>query len=305
MGLSAEQIALRKRGIGSSDIAAILGEDPFKSQLDVWLDKTGRIEPDESEFADLGNALEPVIADRFSKKNNLKLRRCGTKVHDEVPYAIASPDRRVVGVRHLVELKNVGWRMAMRWNVTRDVVEAPEYVLAQGHWQCMVYGMEGFWIAAIIGGRDWYQQHFEFDPDFASDLLEVAGEFWRNHVEKDVQPPPDASDRARKLLQRMHPDGGLGKLEPTPEIEQLAKDYARARALEGEWKRKKDQKRQHVEGAPRRPRRVGRRLGPRHVEALKGQNGVVKDRQGTRGRQGTDREAHKRSFPLTAGGGRR
>ncbi len=33
---------VRKNGIGSSDAAAAVGLNPYKSQLELWLEKTGR-----------------------------------------------------------------------------------------------------------------------------------------------------------------------------------------------------------------------------------------------------------------------
>ena len=37
-----EWLAVRKQGIGSSDAAAAVGLNPYKSQLELWLEKTGR-----------------------------------------------------------------------------------------------------------------------------------------------------------------------------------------------------------------------------------------------------------------------
>ncbi|WP_410960483.1 YqaJ viral recombinase family protein, partial [Salmonella sp. SAL4361] len=37
-------LAGRKKGIGGSDVAAILGFSPYKSPYQLWLDKTGRSE---------------------------------------------------------------------------------------------------------------------------------------------------------------------------------------------------------------------------------------------------------------------
>lgn len=47
----------RRRYIGGSDMAAILGVDPWKTQVDLWLEKTGRLvdEPLTSKAAELGN----------------------------------------------------------------------------------------------------------------------------------------------------------------------------------------------------------------------------------------------------------
>ena len=35
-------LAVRRQGIGSSDAAAAVGLTPYKSQLELWLEKTGR-----------------------------------------------------------------------------------------------------------------------------------------------------------------------------------------------------------------------------------------------------------------------
>lgn len=37
-----EWLGVRKQGIGSSDAAAAVGLNPYKSQLELWLEKTGR-----------------------------------------------------------------------------------------------------------------------------------------------------------------------------------------------------------------------------------------------------------------------
>jgi len=62
-----EWLEVRKQGIGSSDAAAAVGLNPYKSQLELWLEKTGRdtglpkTDPDDEESAMYwGNVLEPM-----------------------------------------------------------------------------------------------------------------------------------------------------------------------------------------------------------------------------------------------------
>jgi predicted phage-related endonuclease len=38
-----EWLVLRRKGIGGSDVSAILGINPWKTAMDVWLEKTGEI----------------------------------------------------------------------------------------------------------------------------------------------------------------------------------------------------------------------------------------------------------------------
>ncbi len=74
-------LAVRKQGIGSSDAGAAVGLNPYKSQLELWLEKTGRdttlpkADPhDEESPMYWGNVLEPVVAWHYSKRTKT---RCG------------------------------------------------------------------------------------------------------------------------------------------------------------------------------------------------------------------------------------
>jgi len=62
-------LSVRKTGIGSSDAAAAIGLSPHKSQLELWLEKTGRDEglskPDPKDTTApvyWGSLLEPIVA---------------------------------------------------------------------------------------------------------------------------------------------------------------------------------------------------------------------------------------------------
>lgn len=69
-------LAVRKQGIGSSDAAAAVGLNPYKSQLELWLEKTGRDSSlpkldhnDEESPAYWGNILEPIVATHYTKRS--------------------------------------------------------------------------------------------------------------------------------------------------------------------------------------------------------------------------------------------
>jgi len=52
----------RRDGLGGSDMAAILGEDPYKGAIDVWLSKVEGMESKvDRERTEVGNLLEPVV----------------------------------------------------------------------------------------------------------------------------------------------------------------------------------------------------------------------------------------------------
>ena len=61
----------RRHGIGGSDAAVIMGVSPWKSLMDLWLEKTGQyVEDIDSESMYWGRVLEDVIAKEFAIRNN-------------------------------------------------------------------------------------------------------------------------------------------------------------------------------------------------------------------------------------------
>lgn len=75
-------LQIRKQGISSSDAAAAVGLNPYKSQLEMWLEKTGRdagmpkADPhDEESPMYWGNILEPIVAWHYSKRTKQRVRR--------------------------------------------------------------------------------------------------------------------------------------------------------------------------------------------------------------------------------------
>ena len=57
----------RRSGIGGSDAAAVMGLNPWKSPLDVYLDKTGQLmESPDNPALYWGRVLEEVVAREYS-----------------------------------------------------------------------------------------------------------------------------------------------------------------------------------------------------------------------------------------------
>lgn len=68
-------LAERRKGIGGSDIATILGLNKWKSPLQLFLEKTGKVQAEDlsdKEVIYWGNVLEDVVAKEFEKKNREK-----------------------------------------------------------------------------------------------------------------------------------------------------------------------------------------------------------------------------------------
>ena len=72
-----EWLAYRRRGIGGSDVAAILGISPFRTARDLYDDKLNiaSAADDAGNWValEMGHLLEPLVAQIFAKKTGLEV----------------------------------------------------------------------------------------------------------------------------------------------------------------------------------------------------------------------------------------
>ena len=69
---------LRMQGIGGSDVAVIMGYNPWKKPYELYCEKVGLIEPEDlsdNEAVEWGVELEPIVAKKFSENTRKKLKR--------------------------------------------------------------------------------------------------------------------------------------------------------------------------------------------------------------------------------------
>lgn len=201
-------LAERRKGVGSSDAAAVLGFSPYKTAYEVFLEKTGRL-PDapESEAMRWGTLLEDVIAAAYSERTGEALRPLPLLHSERWPWMLASVDR-VTDSGKVVEIKNVGWRMQGEWG-EEDTDKVPAHYLIQLMHQLAVTGRERGDLVALIGGQDLRVYSFERNDKLIERMAHAEGEFWRL-VETGVQPDPDfAHATTPALLDALHRPGEL------------------------------------------------------------------------------------------------
>ena len=202
-------LAVRKLGIGSSDAAAAVGLNPYKSQLELWMEKTGRDESlpkldpqDEESPAYWGNILEPIVAAHYTRRTGNRVRRINAVLqHPEHPWMLANIDREVMGAAdvQLLECKTAGIQGARLW---RDGV--PEYVQLQVQHQLAVTGKQAADVAVLLGGQELQVFRIDRDDELIDKLIALEREFW-GYVERDQQPPADGSDSADAALRTLYP----------------------------------------------------------------------------------------------------
>jgi putative phage-type endonuclease len=223
------QLATRTRGLGSSDIAAVAGLNPWRAPIDVWKVKTRRASPEANPQTELGHVLEDAIGRLAAKELGLAGIEPNTETyfHEHEDFALATPDFWVLPHRKSeLEVKNVGYLVQHHW----EHGELPPYVRAQVQWQLEVLKLPCAYVGALLGGRDLRTYRVEYDPIFATELLEIGARFWHDHVVKDVPPPIDGSESARRYLEERFPSHAADLKPATKEIEEATAALRAARA---------------------------------------------------------------------------
>lgn len=203
----------RKKGIGGSDVAAILGLSPYKSPYQLWLDKTGRSEKKDSqnESAHFGNLLEDVVAKEFSRRTGMKVQRVKDQLSLESQgdsWAIGNIDRAIINpeISGNVRLKEgvLTTDMILECKTASEYMSKlfgedgsdhiPDYYLTQCLWYLKLTGAKVCYLAALIGGNKFRMYRIERDEDLIESIFKQVKAFWFNHVVADVPPDPTCFD---------------------------------------------------------------------------------------------------------------
>ena len=229
-------LAVRKQGIGSSDAAAAVGLNPYKSQLELWLEKTGRdtslakLDPlDEESPAYWGNILEPIVATHYTRRTGHRVRRINAVLQHpdpKLPWMLANIDREVIGADdvQILECKTAGINGARLWKEG-----VPEYVQLQVMHQLAVTGKQAADVAVLLGGQHLEIHRIERDESMIARLVDLERLFW-DYVVSDTPPPADGTASAEAALRCLYPEDNGQTLDFSQHTE-LASTYLELKAI--------------------------------------------------------------------------
>jgi putative phage-type endonuclease len=224
-----QNLISRSQGIGGSDIGAILGLSPYRSAVDVWLEKVGRQGPhNDAVHLRYGHHLEPFVAQEYERVTGHKTHEYPeTLRHPEHPHLYAHVDRLVsvdgepvtdasgrLTAKTLLECKTASAFTASSWGA-EWTDEVPPAYLAQCVWYMELSGCEEGHLAVLLGNSDFRVYRVQQDRELAAFLIDRALRFWDEHVVKRVAPVPTT----RKEVDQLYPAHQKGmELEADPEL---------------------------------------------------------------------------------------
>lgn len=206
----------RTKFIGGSDIGAILGISPWKTAVDLWLDK---IQPPKENGGNAaakrrGSRLEPYIADMIESEHGMPIARRNERYIDpEVSFFACEIDAENTAGEN-VEIKTVHPFKAKEWGA-EDTDALPIHYVAQTQWGLGITGRDKCHVFALIGD-DLRRYLVERDDETITAMRERAAAFWTTYVLAKLRPPIDyAHSRAQEALRRLYPGTDGSVIEAT------------------------------------------------------------------------------------------
>ena len=235
-----EWLRWRTKGIGGSDVSVIAGVNPFRSIFQLWLEKTGQVEPEETENDNthFGNVLEPVVKREFSKRTGLKVRAKRALLQsEEYPFMLADLDGVVYenGKMNLFEAKTASAYKQEIWE--KGVPE--EYILQVQHYMA-VTGAEKTYLAALVGGNRFYWKVVRRDEQKIAEIIALEKVFWEENVLAGKEPVPDGSGATTDFLNEKYVSSNGNTILLPEEALGLCRQYEELSGQLSELQEKKD-----------------------------------------------------------------
>jgi putative phage-type endonuclease len=193
----------RTKGVGASDIATIMGINPYKTPLELWAEKTGKIErsTEMSDAAFMGLELEDDLLRLFTRKTGIdcfedqKLYQ-----HDEDEIALCTPDGYYMEGELRVPLQlKTSTENSKKWKEEG----LPLWVVCQVMWEMYVLDAPKSVVFPYLAGNAAKAEpiELEYEHDFLTACKSQVDQFWKLIVE-DRQ--PEATENDVRTLHRIY-----------------------------------------------------------------------------------------------------
>lgn len=236
--LTEDQRKGRMKGLGSSDMPAIFGEDPFRSSWDVWAEKTGLVKGFEGNDATRrGNYLEAGILDFAEETLQQPIERNVTLLDPDGGPLAANLDGLCRAMDANIEAKSVAGEIdpdewGPEWT---DII--PNRVIIQTHVAMICGKLSISYIPVVLPVFKRFEFRMyvvKFIPELAAEIRRRAAHFWNEHVLKNI--PPEDVIGSLEVLKKIRRESGV-----TATVEDsLVVDWEAAKADERAAKDRKE-----------------------------------------------------------------
>jgi len=226
--------ANRTKYLGGSDIGAILGFSKYRTALDVWLEKTGRIVNKVDNLpVRFGSFAESFVASEYATQTGYDLVHSEEGVsHPTYPFMVGHIDRFVFNsslgspvdsedlfnsdgscaATHLLECKTASPFNQSDWG-DLGTDEVPMSYLVQCLWYLAITNLERCDVAVLFGNSDFRIYEVYRDKELEDLIISKAAAFWNDYVQADT-PPPAQCETDYQILFKKEVSGKAIEADP-------------------------------------------------------------------------------------------
>lgn len=208
-----EWLQHREQGIGSSEVATILGLNPWETPYQLWRRKKGLDKGKSETFAmKAGHYLEDAVSMFWHDETGRDIikRSAGDwlMVNTEKPFMRVSPDRTywLSGMPHNNANKGILECKTTQMRVDPD--DLPKYWFCQVQYQLGVAEYEQGSLAWLSQGREFGYKDISLVPDFFAWICEEVTKFWIDNVQGNIEPEAQSVEDLLLRYNR-HTDGKI------------------------------------------------------------------------------------------------
>ena len=187
----------RSTYLGGSDVAPILGISPWRTPLDVYLDKIQprkeETDPGRLKVLNRGKRMEPYVIDLLAEETGLEIIRRGERYLDPDLDFIAAEIDAEAATGENIEIKTVSPFKAREWGEEQSD-EIPLHYAAQAMHGMMVTSREVCVFGVLIGGDDFRVYRIERDDVTIDAIRQKEIEFWSRIQARQAPEPSTVSD---------------------------------------------------------------------------------------------------------------
>lgn len=213
------------RLIGGSDVAAIVGVDPYKTSLDVFLRIVEGRQQEDTKPLRRGRLMEPVIREMAREEYGLTLLGPRSLRRDFWRVTLDDVARDGDG-EEIQEFKSVSPWAAGDYEEGVDAL--PQQHLCQVQFYMLKTGIPRARITALIGVDDLRSYRVTADAELQGMLVEAVERFHVDHILAKTPPALDGSEAWSTYLGQRYPRDTGATVAATPEAERWVTEYRMA-----------------------------------------------------------------------------
>ena len=188
----AEWLKHRESGIGSSEVATIIGLNPWETPYQLWRRKIGLDAPKNETFAmKAGHYLEDAVAQFWHDETGQTIIKQSAGdwliVNKERQYMRVSPDR-TYWLGESRSQKDKGILECKTTQMAIDPDDIPKHWFTQLQYQLGVAELEQGSLAWLCSGREFGYKNCAFVPEYFELLVESVERFWIDNIQGKNEP---------------------------------------------------------------------------------------------------------------------